>query len=213
MSEKIKRDREETLQALQKKIPLIMENEEDSSKKDIDSVEIVYQKGYIVLIFLKDDNLTKDDQVFCNMIASSVSKFLKDQKKDSFCKAILLWQDIGWDNCPSNLEFYNAEAENGVLINSSITKRGEYAAMTETERHAQHFREHFVEQDGSVKPLVDYVKASMHNPDSFVHVKTTIHDGSEPFLIKMEFRGTNVFGGVVTNTVLEYVTWYGEVEK
>lgn len=41
----------------------------------------------------------------------------------------------------------------------------------------------------------------MHNPDSYKHVETRYADEGDYILVATTFRGTNAFGGVVTNTV------------
>jgi len=59
----------------------------------------------------------------------------------------------------------------------------------------------FSEWNGSHVKLVNHVKSSMHNPDSFEHVKTTYQDNGTLLAVTMEFRGQNAFGAKVLQTV------------
>lgn len=52
-------------------------------------------------------------------------------------------------------------------------------------------------KDGSHKALAAYVRERMHNPESFIHVRTVKGAGE----VSMVYRGTNKFGGIVTNEV------------
>lgn len=65
--------------------------------------------------------------------------------------------------------------------------------------------------DGSVRALVEAVKASMNDPKTFEHVKTTYVDAGDHLEVTMTFRGTNAFGGVVTNRVVADVDLAGRV--
>jgi multisubunit Na+/H+ antiporter MnhC subunit len=56
--------------------------------------------------------------------------------------------------------------------------------------------------DGSHTALKELVKENMNDPDSFDHVETTYADKKTYLLVRMKYRGTNAFGGVVTNVVI-----------
>lgn len=65
--------------------------------------------------------------------------------------------------------------------------------------------------DGSHTALKNAVKENMNDPKSFKHVETTYsHKGNmEGIDVYMKFRGTNAFGGVVTNVMhgsVDYAT-------
>lgn len=66
--------------------------------------------------------------------------------------------------------------------------------------------------DGSHRELVKLVKTAMNDPDSFEHVETNYWDQGETILIKMQFRGKNGFGGVVTQTATGMATIEGSTE-
>lgn len=72
--------------------------------------------------------------------------------------------------------------------------------------------------DGSHAAFVTKIKSSMHDPDSFEHVETiyywtdeTKKSAEDKITVKMTYRGTNGFGGVVTETVIAQVDTYGNV--
>ena len=59
---------------------------------------------------------------------------------------------------------------------------------------------------GKLPALTERVQEGMHNPDSFEHVSTEfIVPTDQGQNVVMKFRGTNAFGGVVTNQVLARV--------
>ncbi|MFK4132220.1 hypothetical protein ACI2KR_07995 [Pseudomonas luteola] len=56
--------------------------------------------------------------------------------------------------------------------------------------------------DGSHRGLERIIKASMNDPDSYEHVKTTYSDmGGNRIRVKEVFRGKNGFGGMVLNSI------------
>jgi hypothetical protein len=65
--------------------------------------------------------------------------------------------------------------------------------------------------DGSHAGLTKLIKESMNNPDSYKHVKTEFNDMGDYLLVKTTFRGTNAFGGVVTNWVMAKIGLNGQV--
>lgn len=64
--------------------------------------------------------------------------------------------------------------------------------------------------DGSHVALEKIIKKSMHDPDSYKHVETKYGDMGDYILVSTTFRGTNAFGGVVTNTVRAKFTLKGD---
>lgn len=68
--------------------------------------------------------------------------------------------------------------------------------------------------DGSQKNLVELVKKNMHNPKSFEHVETRFFDlGDSTIVVTMTYRGTNAYGGVVTNSIKAETTLDGSIVK
>lgn len=84
----------------------------------------------------------------------------------------------------------------------------------------QRVKELFSVWDGSCRMLVESVKEDMKNPKSFEHVETKMFDLTKPndpngkireaILVIMEYRGTNSFGGIVTENAIGLIdtkTW------
>ena len=69
--------------------------------------------------------------------------------------------------------------------------------------------------DGSHYKTVKHVKRVMKNPKSFKHVNTTYtpHKDKNYRVIVMQYRGTNSFNAVVTNTIFVQVKLNGDVVK
>ena len=91
----------------------------------------------------------------------------------------------------------------------------ERAAKSAEEARAE-ARKALIEQqfsswDGSHIALEQIIKKSMHNPDSYKHVETRYADEGDYILVATTFRGTNAFGGVVTNTVRAKFALNGEL--
>lgn len=55
--------------------------------------------------------------------------------------------------------------------------------------------------DGSHPSIVKLIKARMHDPDSFIHDETYFDDNEDHVYFETKFRGRNVFGGVVRESV------------
>lgn len=69
----------------------------------------------------------------------------------------------------------------------------------------------FDPRDGSHLAMTRMIKETMHNPESYAHVSTTVWDTGDHLIVETVFRGTNIYGGVVTSTVLGEVTVRGTV--
>ncbi|EPH7218849.1 hypothetical protein ACS3L2_001549 [Serratia marcescens] len=66
------------------------------------------------------------------------------------------------------------------------------------------FQENFSGWDGSYRPLEKLIKQSMNDDSSYKHVETVSHLvlGKDPHaVVKTRFKGTNSYGGIVTQTV------------
>jgi hypothetical protein len=72
---------------------------------------------------------------------------------------------------------------------------------------------HFSAWDGSHKGLEKLIKNSMHDPQSYEHIKTIYFDNGSYLLVQTEFRGKNTFGAVVKNQVRAKVGLDGEILK
>ncbi len=79
------------------------------------------------------------------------------------------------------------------------------------------FQKNFSGWDGSYRPLEKLIKKSMNDDSSYKHVETMSHLvlGKDPHaVVKTRFKGTNAYGGVVTQTVTARIDIKtGDVEK
>ena len=64
---------------------------------------------------------------------------------------------------------------------------------------------------GTHTKLIEYVKEGMHNPNSFQHVDTLYIKNNTYISVTMTYRGTNAFGGIVTETITRRFTYEGEM--
>lgn len=69
------------------------------------------------------------------------------------------------------------------------------------DRRAQ-LEQHFDPWDGSHTELRKMIEASMNDPDSYEHVETRYNDNGATLLVQTKFRGRNVFGGMILETVV-----------
>jgi cell division protein FtsL len=85
----------------------------------------------------------------------------------------------------------------------AVKQAQEAAKQTPEYKYNEWVQSHFSGWDGSNSDLKSVVKESMNNPDSFKHVETTYKDlgNMKGIEIYMVYRGTNAFGGMVTNAV------------
>lgn len=98
-----------------------------------------------------------------------------------------------------------AEEEKAKLAAMTPEQRAEYQKAQHRQSLASQFADKFERKfDGSIKPVVEYVKRNMKDPDSFKHVKTEWFistDADRQYIVRMQYRGTNSFGAVVTENV------------
>lgn len=87
------------------------------------------------------------------------------------------------------------------LLIAGLIIFGEKSSLPNTSQPDQSAEAFFSGWNGANKELVSAVKAGMHDPDSFEHVETRYTDRGDSFGILMTFRGTNGFGGTVTQQV------------
>ena len=66
--------------------------------------------------------------------------------------------------------------------------------------------------NGAHRGLEYMIKDSMNDPDSYKHAETKFHaDGDDYLIVTTRFRGRNVFGGIVLQTLTAKVDLYGNV--
>jgi hypothetical protein len=65
--------------------------------------------------------------------------------------------------------------------------------------------------DGAHHNLERLVKDNMHDPGSFKHVETTYADMKSYLIVQMRYRGNNMFGAKVLNTITAKVDLDGNI--
>jgi hypothetical protein len=113
-------------------------------------------------------------------------------------------------------KFAEAWKQEQVAIAAREKKAAEERAAKAAEEAKIASRRRAIEQqfsawDGSHVALERIIKKSMNNPDSYKHVETKYGDMGDYILVSTTFRGTNAFGGVVTNTVRAKFTLSGDL--
>lgn len=108
-----------------------------------------------------------------------------------------------------------AKAEREKLASMTPEQRKEYLKEEKRQELARQFADKFERKfDGSIKPVVEYVKTTMNDPDSFKHVQTEwfIRNGADrQYTVRMRYRGTNGFGAVVTEQIEVIVDQDGKI--
>lgn len=79
--------------------------------------------------------------------------------------------------------------------------------LTRTDKIEQQFSA----WDGSHYELENYIKAHMHDPDSYEHINTKYIDTQNYIVIITKFRGKNKFGAKIINEVIAHVDINGKI--
>lgn len=83
--------------------------------------------------------------------------------------------------------------------------------LTDEEIRKEKLSKYFSSWDGSHGGLEKIIIKTMHDPSSYDHVKTIYWDMGNHLVVKTTFKGTNAFGGVVTNSIKAKVDLQGRV--
>ena len=99
------------------------------------------------------------------------------------------------------------------LPSSDAPARAPARAMPKATEGARdkRLREWISPWDGSHVKAVDWIKARMHDPDSFQHIETKVYDEGDHLRVQTRFRGRNQFGAMVQNMMELRVGFDGEV--
>ncbi|MBN2017668.1 MAG: hypothetical protein JW794_06030 [Candidatus Cloacimonetes bacterium] len=65
--------------------------------------------------------------------------------------------------------------------------------------------------DGSHNELTNYIKNNMNDPKSYEHIETVYSDHGDYLIVITSFRGKNVFGGIVKNSIKAKVDIDGKI--
>ena len=97
-----------------------------------------------------------------------------------------------------------------VLIFAACSSEPE-VKLTPEEKRKQEVEAQFSNYDGSHAGLEELIKKGMNDADSYEHVETRFRDDGTYITVITKFKGTNKFGGIVTNTVTAKVDFKGKV--
>jgi len=95
-----------------------------------------------------------------------------------------------------------------VLASALAVQRANEA---KTAKRKKDIERQFSGWDGSHHAVVEETKNRMSNPDSFEHIETRYKETETGISVVMRFRGSNAFGGVVTNIAFAEVNENGRV--
>lgn len=115
---------------------------------------------------------------------------------------------VGWGS--GTFLKHVSEHENWVAENE---KKEEQEPAPREPTRKEIIEDGFSAWDGSHIELVKEIKKLMNDPSSFEHVETRYNDQGSRLYVVMQFRGTNAFGGVVTQTATAYCDLDGNVEE
>jgi len=93
----------------------------------------------------------------------------------------------------------------------SSSSHSEPQPRTKEEIRYDQIKTGFSAWDGSHIELTKLIKRTMNNPNSYEHVETTYSDNGDHLIVSTTFRGTNAFGGVVTNRIAAKVSLNGTI--
>lgn len=96
------------------------------------------------------------------------------------------------------------------VIERQRKEQQEKAALEKSKR-AEKIQKLFSAWDGSLFTLVNYTKKSMNDAKSFEHVETRYSDNGTDLTVWMKFRGKNMLGAMVLNTITAKVDYEGNV--
>jgi len=136
-----------------------------------------------------------------------------DSRTADFCKAHIA--EVAEARERRRLEKLKVEREAAEAARKAEAERkARERAAAEAKRKEERKRRietNFSGWDGSHRGLTKVIKASMNNPKSYEHVETVYWDRGDHLIVQTTFRGTNAFGGVVTNWVKAKVDLDGNV--
>ncbi len=111
-------------------------------------------------------------------------------------------------NADKRAEYIAEIAEQKRLAEEEAEKKRQEEAAA---KRKEMIEKQFSSWDGSHYGLTEVIKEGMHDPKSYKHVETVYWDMGDHLVVRTTFRGKNVFGGVVKNTVKAKVSLDGDV--
>lgn len=113
-----------------------------------------------------------------------------------------------------NLHAKDKKEEEKRLAEARRQKTAALQKEIENRAYTAFYRRFVSDWDGSCRPVVKAVKATMHDPASFKHIKSnvcSVTGEKDMYLVEMTFQGKNAFNATVTNRVSAKLTKDGYV--
>jgi hypothetical protein len=148
------------------------------------------------------------------LIEGSGKSKLQGKQADSSAKTVNLPKTVK-TNVIKLTDTTNSESDS--IPTDSLNKLAEdERPLVEVQKRRLEQNKEFKEKylsgwDGSYRPLVEYVKKNMDDPDSFEHVETIFWNNGDHATVVMKFRGNNAYGVTVTNITKAKVAWDGKL--
>lgn len=189
---------------------------------EISEYRVVGDEVHIVL--KSATAIPHDYDIICNAAASNASR-----EAGQTCHAYLF---LGGEYTPDKSKaLYECMSSNGISQYGEDTEYGaewRMKSMSEQQKAAYQFERQqrknsaaFAQKfksswDGSIKPVVRFAKANMHDPSSFEHVGTSwgpLRGTLDHYLVTMKFRGKNALGAVVLNELQVEIDLNGNIVR
>ena len=158
----------------------------------------------ITAIFSPEDKNAKKQITNDEFLMSNKPKN-QQQKIDSAKLANEKFQSLSYEEKIASLE---KELENKKL---SKTEKKEIELEIRSVKVQEFQEKHISSWDGSNRDLVNTVKKSMNDPNSFEHVQTSFDYKDNSVKAKMIYRGNNAFGAKVLGKVIGKIDYNGNL--
>jgi uncharacterized membrane protein len=83
--------------------------------------------------------------------------------------------------------------------------------VVERKKRKKRIEKQFSAWDGSHRNFARTIKEAMHDPDSYEHVKTVYWDKGDHLIVQTTYRGKNVYGAIVKNSVRAKIDFDGQI--
>lgn len=136
---------------------------------------------------------------------------LKDENSLSLEERASVYKILSED-APQDLNLAAKSKALSAELSAKVEKEAvEAARLQALERRRANIKSQFSSWDGSHQNLERAIKNGMNNPKSYEHVETRFLDTGKAIIVTTRFRGTNAFGGIVSNSVVAEVDEQGNI--
>ena len=216
VAQKAKEQAEQLAKIRQQNIDYFNENR----KKILSKVRnAIAGKDYEKALSLASKYLPTNDSELSSLHSEAKTTLAEITKKAKADKILSELRKIPAKEYEKNRSLYK-ELVNLYPSNKKYSERYEYySKKVQEEKEKQRLaaerkkriESQFSAWDGSHRNLERVVKKAMNDPESYKHVETVYWDMGSYLIVRTTFRGKNVFGGVVKNSVKAKVDLDGNV--